>query len=441
MRPILVRPILIAALVVGGFLTGGLSLWVFERARREAPTAPVAMQSTPQPAKEKDVLYWYDPMVPLQHFEKPGKSPFMDMQLVPKYASADVTTQDAGTLSIEPRLVQNLGVRTAIATLGRLQPTLQATGSVAFDERAVTVVSASVAAIVERLEVRAPMDPVQAGAPLFTLLAPDWTAAQEEYLGLMRAHSPGLQALTAAARQRLTLLGMSDTRIRTLEKRGIANPRIVISVPRDGVLAELLVREGAAVMPGTPLARINGLDNVWINAAIAERDAAAIVAGDAVTATVQALPGRRFAGHVEALLPNVDSLTRTLTARVVFDNNERLLIPGMFAQLELTPQDDGRECVLVATEAVIATGTREVVIVAAGKGRFRAQEVRVGLEADGQSEILEGLAAGERVVLSGQFLLDSEASLSGALARLGAGSDSDADSDADSEDHESGDPQ
>jgi len=171
-------------------------------------------------------------------------------------------------------------------------------------------------------------------------------------------------------------------------------------------------------MAGSPLARINSLNTVWINAAVPERDAAAIDGGTRVTATIAAQRGRTFSGMVEKLLPSVDPMTRTLSARIVFDNPDGALIPGMYAELVLHPSDDGPQYVLVPTESVIATGTREVVLVALDDGRFRPQAVTVGMEAQGQTQILQGLQAGDRVVLSGQFLIDSEASLSGVLAAM-----------------------
>ena len=406
----------VALIAVVAFVAGATVLALVHRPP-EGAVAPTSGQ--PAESAGAKILYWFDPMNPDKHFDQPGKSPFMDMQLVPKYASGAGSTRE-GTVTIDPRLVQNLGVRTAHATLGHLSRTVRATGAVAFDERAVTLVSAPVAAIVERLHVRAPLDAVDVGEPLVTLLAPDWTAGQEEYLALRRARTPGLGSLQAAARQRLLLLGMTDGQVRALDRRGKADPRIVIGAPRSGVIGDLAVREGSSVMPGTPLVRINGLDSVWINAAVPERDAGAIAPGAVVRATVPAFPGQGFEGTVEALLPSLDPATRTITARVVMDNPDRRLTPGMFAQLELLPPDEASERVLVATEAVIATGMRDVVIVAMGEGRFRAQEVRIGTTDGARTEILEGIANGESVVLSGQFLIDSEASLSGALARLGA---------------------
>ena len=408
-------PIIVTLCILVAGVAGGTGWWL---GRRHDPT-PAAAPSAKAPA-QREVLYWYDPMVPKQRFDKPGKSPFMDMMLVPRYADE---VAGAGAVRIEPGLVQRLGVRTAPARLGVLAPRLRVAGVVAFDEREVAVVQARVDAIVEHLHVRAPWATVRRGEPLLTLLAPSWTAAQEEYLALRGSTHAGMESLRDAARQRLLLLGMDAGSIRALEQRGSAQPRIALLAPRDGVLAELAVREGASVAAGTALARINGLDSVWIEAAIPERDAARVAAGTPATATLAALPGRRFEGRVEALLPDVDPATRTLTARIALANPAHALLPGMFPDVELAPDADTAERVLVPSEAVIDTGTRQVVIVSEGKGRFRAQQVRIGREADGRAEVLEGVAEGEPVVLSGQFLIDSEASLVGALARLGAADD------------------
>jgi Cu(I)/Ag(I) efflux system membrane fusion protein len=335
---------------------------------------------------------------------------------VPKYAG-DAGSDD-GAVRIDPRLTQNLGVRTAKAERGTLMHTLRATGTLAFDERAISVVQSRVAGIVEKLWVRAPLSAVKRGEPLVTLLAPDWTAAQEEYLSLRRAKTEGLDALRTAARQRLLLLGMDEGQIRAVERAGHAQAQITISAPRDGVITELSVREGATVAAGAPLLTLNGLENVWMNAAIAESDSGRIAPGAAVTATIAAFPGETFNGSIEALLPEMDAATRTQKARIVLPNPHARLAPGMFASIEITSPAATTKQLLVPTEAIIATGTRNVVIVDTGQGKFRAQEVRTGAEANGKTAVLEGLHEGDSVLLSGQFLIDSEASLSGALKRL-----------------------
>jgi Cu(I)/Ag(I) efflux system membrane fusion protein len=402
---------LFLALVVG-LAVGIASTWWF--ARRVDGGASLAVKATA--SIEKKALYWYDPMVPNQHFDQPGKSPFMDMQLVPKYA--DVAGDAEGAVSIDARLVQNLGVRTVRATRRALAAPVRATGTVAFDERAITLVQARVAGIIEHLAVRAPLTAVTQGQPLITLIAPDWTAAQGEYLALRQSRSTGLETLRAAARERLLLLGMGESQIRAIERSGHAQDRITLTAPRTGIVAELMVREGASVTAGAPLMRINGLDTIWINAAIPEAQAGRVASGAKVDIELPAFPGEKREGTIEAVLPDLDPTTRTQTARVVVPNPLHRLAPGMFARLQIATPKTMPAPILIPTEAVIATGTRSVVIVDVGDGRFRAQEVRIGEEANGQTIVLEGMEEGASVVLSGQFLIDSEASLMGTLARL-----------------------
>jgi membrane fusion protein, copper/silver efflux system len=237
---------------------------------------------------------------------------------------------------------------------------------------------------------------------------------------LRASQAQGLDELRAASRQRLLLLGMSDAQIRQIERSGKSQTRIAVTTPRAGVVGELSVREGATVMAGTPLARINGLDTVWINAAIPEAQIGRVAPAAPVAVELPSFPGERFAGAIEALLPDIDAATRTQTARIVLRNPGHRLAPGMFARVEIAGSNQAAG-VLVPSDAVIATGTRNVVIVADDAGHFRAQEVRIGDEADGRAQVLGGLDDGERVVLSGQFLIDSEASLTGTLARLQGG--------------------
>lgn len=400
------RPITILAVVLA-FLLGITATLLWVRYRSPAPIPTTATSG-------EKALYWYDPMVPDKHFDAPGKSPFMDMQLVPKYANSGSAP---GTVAVDSRLAQNLGVRTATAERGMLQATVRTTGTVAFDERAISVVQSRVAGIVEQLHVRATLTEVVAGQPLLTVLAPDWTAAQEEYLALRRAQTTGLDPLRAAARQRLVLLGIGDAQIHAIERSGRAQTRITLTAPRAGVVGELNVRDGATIAAGIPLMRINGLDDVWINAAIPEAQRSRVSPGAAVKAQVPAFPGESFDGIIETVLPDVDATTRTQTARIVLKNPEHRLAPGMYASVEIVPST-GAENVLVPSEAVIATGLRNVVIVDAGSGHFRAQEVRLGDEFGGKTVVLEGVKPGDNVVLSGQFLIDSEASLTGTLARL-----------------------
>ena len=365
------------------------------------------------PASGQKVLYWHDPMVPGQKFDKPGKSPFMDMQLVPVYAG---DAGDEGKVNISARVQQNLGIRTVEVTRGQLSTPLEAVGNIAYNERDVALVQARSNGFVERLYLRAPLDPVRKGQPLADLYVPDWVAAQEEYLSIKRMPGSGGDLLDAA-RQRMRLAGMTDDQIRLVESTGQTHSHLTVAAPISGVIAELAAREGMTVTTGTPLFRINGIGTVWVNAEVPENFAAVIRPGSAVEVRTQAVPGKVFAGKVGAILPEVNAATRTLKARVEVANSAGQLVPGMFASIRLT-STARKDVLTVPSEAVILTGTRSVVMVAQGDGRFAPVDVEVGSEAGGQSEIRKGLEAGQKVVVSGQFLIDSEASLKAAATRV-----------------------
>jgi Cu(I)/Ag(I) efflux system membrane fusion protein len=255
---------------------------------------------------------------------------------------------------------------------------------------------------------------VKKGAPLVELLYPEWAGAQEEFLLLKKS---GSAELAQAARQRLLLLGMSEEQIAAVERDGKVRNRFTLRSPISGVIAELGVREGMSITPGMTLFRLVDLSTVWVNAEVPEAQAARVRPGTPVKARVAGYPGELFEGRVGAILPEVNAATRTLRARIELRNPQARLKPGMYATLEFAAPGR-KQVVLVPTEAVIRTGSRDVVVVALGDGKFRAAQVEVGTEVGGQSEIVKGLAAGDKVVLSGQFLIDSEASLSGTIARL-----------------------
>jgi Cu(I)/Ag(I) efflux system membrane fusion protein len=397
----------VAAGAAGGY-------WYASQRQHAATSAPV-----PEATKsDRKVLYWYDPMYPQHRFDKPGKSPFMDMQLVPKYAGE---AEDTGSVSVSPRILQNLGIRTAEVKRGSIAPKLTAVGSVEYNERSVFLVQPRANGFVERLYVKAPLDPVRQGAPLVEMLIPDWAAAQEEYLMLRRRADAASADLAAAARQRLLLLGISDSQVAAIERAGVAQPRITLTSPVSGVVAELGARQGMTVTAGTTLFRIASLGTVWVVAEIPEAQAAQLTPGSTVEVHLPAYPGDILKGRVSAILPEINAATRTMRARIEVPNPAGRLKPGMYANVTFAPR--AQELLLVPTEAVIRTGARTVVIVAESEGRFRVAEVEPGLESGAETEIRKGLKGGERVVVSGQFLIDSEASLRSTLARLDASSE------------------
>lgn len=406
-RPLVIFFVVVAAaaLLVAGYLGG--------RHRAATATAP-AHSSAIAPDTAGKVLYWYDPMVPEQHFGKPGLSP-MGMEMVPRYADANATGE---VVRIDPATVQNLGVRTAPVERRVLSSVLRVPGTVAWNPREAITVSARVDAAISKLRVRAPYTQVTAGEPLADLLAPQWSSALAEYDALQDARSADAKALRGAARERLQVLGLTSADIRAA-RRG-AGAAITLHAPRAGVVATLEVREGQRVSAGQTLMTLNGLTTVWVEAALPQALAGVVHGGTPVTVTVDTFPGQAFHGSVEALLPEIDSATRTQRARIVLANPDGRLSPGMFVTVQLRPAD-GEAVPVVPDEALIATGQQTRVIVAETDGHFRPLTVRTGRSADGYTEILDGVRGGEKVVVSGQFLIDSEASLSGALQRMGDG--------------------
>jgi membrane fusion protein, copper/silver efflux system len=406
---------LVAVLVA--VLLGGAALgyWFAHRGMSDgaAPSMDTPANGIANSAKRK-ILYWHDPMVPGQKFDKPGKSPFMDMQLVPVYADEE---PGGAAVRVSANVTQNLGIRLAKVAKTVLQPRLAAVGSVAFDERHLELVQARVEGYIARLHVKTPLERVKRGQPLADIVAPQWLAAQSEYLSLLDAQSERGQAIRNAARQRLTVLGVPDATIRAIERDRTTRANTTIVAPNDGVVTELAAREGSAFMTGAPLFRINGLDTVWVNAQVPEAQVSMIPVGSTVTARATAWPGVELTGCVLDLLPDVDLQTRTLPVRIELQNPERKLAPGMFVSLDFKAQA-GDPQLAVPSEAVIMTGERNVVIVARDEGGFDVAPVKVGPEADGKTAILAGLTEGQSIVVSGQFLIDSEASLKSTVSRL-----------------------
>lgn len=373
------------------------------------------------PVTGRKILYYHDPMVPGKKFEAPGKSPFMDMMLVPAYAGAQGA--DSGTVSVSSRIQQNLGVRTGEVVSGQLASEVSAVGTVAWNERGQFLVQARATGFIEKLHVRAALDHVGKGQPLLDLYVPDWVAVQEDYLTARRLQEGmqgrGLASLADGARQRMRQTGMSEAQIALVERTGQVQARMTLVAPASGVLTELMAREGGTAMMGMPLMRINDLSTVWVQAEVPESQAAQLAVGSQVTALTPALPGEVFRGQVQALLPEVNPTTRTRKARMALVNPKGKLVPGMFVQMQLKPSAQGqaRATLLVPSEALVRTGKRTLVMVVE-EGAFRPVEITVGREQNGQAEILAGLSQSQKIVLSGQFLIDSEANLKGVEARL-----------------------
>lgn len=394
-----------AGLLAAVLVAGGGGYWLGQSGGGEASTAASATGG-------REVLYYYDPMFPNQKFDAPGKSPFMDMQLEPKYADDGAAADGAPGVSIDPAAMQNLGIRIVAAAMGDIASTVVATGTIEFNERDVAIVQARTGGFVTRVYGRAPGDVVRAGTAIADVQSPEWGGAQTEYLAVRRL---GRADLTAAARQRLRLLGMSDALISQVDRTGRTNGSMTVTAPISGVIQTLDARSGVTLSSGQTLAQINGIGTVWLNAAVPEAQAGAIRVGQRATADLTAFANERFGGRVVAILPTAAADSRTLTVRIELANRGGRLRPGMFANVSFGGDD--RPALVVPSEAVIRTGTRTIVMLAMNDGRYHPAEVRTGREGGGKTEIVAGLAVGERVVASGQFLLDSEASLTGIAVR------------------------
>lgn len=385
---------------------------------------------------DKTVLYWYDPMVPGQKFDKPGKSPFMDMQLVPKYKSqqdeTNVESMHASSVSIPSQTAQNLGIRLAKVELAEFGDDLMAVGRIQADERKFSVIQTRVSGYVEKLYVRAVGDPVRKGQKLAEIYAPELLAAQQEYLALLdfetgsqngsergNAGAAVTDGLAQAAHNRLKLMGMPEGEIAVITKQRRPSARFGIYAGNSGVVTELAVREGGQLQPGSSLMQITDLSSVWLLAEVPERDAARAVLGAPAELVLQGLPNQVFKGKVGYVYPALDVISRSLQVRVELPNRDGKLRPGMYGNVNLAGLR--YEALAVPTESVIVTGQRKVVIVRENQGLrqgFRPVAVETGQEQGNRIEIIKGLSRGEEVVVSGQFLIDSEAALSGVLARL-----------------------
>ena len=330
------------------------------------------------------------------------------MQLVPRYAEG---AADSAAVQIDPRVAQNLGVRLATVTRGVLASTLDLSGILAFNERDVAVVQARASGFVERVYDRAPGDVLKAGAPLADLLIPEWAAAQEEFLALRRSADA---SLLAAARQRLRLSGMPAGLIAQMERSGRAQSVLTVASPIGGVVQTLDVREGMTMAAGQTLARINGLDRLWLQVAVPQSQGADLAVGQAVESRFVGMPGQVVKGAVSAILPAIAGDSRTVQVRVELPNTDGTLRPGMTAQVRLA-QSSAQSVLQVPSEALIRTGKRTLVMLAEEGGHYRPVDVEVGAESQEMTVIRSGLQEGQQVVASGQFLLDSEASLRGII--------------------------
>lgn len=362
---------------------------------------------------EPTVLYWKAPMDPNYRRDEPGKSP-MGMDLVPVYASDSGMDDDESVVTISPQVVNNLGVRTAQVQYGVLSRRINTVGYVGYDEDTLQHIRTRVDGWIESLGVTATGDPVTKGQTLFELYSPTLVNAEEEYLTALRS---GNTMLLKASGERLLALGVSAGEIDRLKRSRKVNQRLSVTAQKDGIIAELSVREGEFITPASEVMSIANLDRVWVLAEVFERQAGWIRPGQRAEVVLDYLPGKRLQGTVDYVYPELDRKTRTLKVRLRFDNKYNVFKPNMFARVTIHG-DESSAVVHVPRESLIRGGITDRVVLALGDGRFRAQPVQIGIESGNRVEILSGLGSTDFVVTSGQFLIDSESNLESALARM-----------------------
>ena len=363
-------------------------------------------------ASEGEVLYWVAPMDPNYRRDEPGKSP-MCMALVPVYANA---TGSDDTVSISPVMVQNLGIRTAVAERGKLWRMINTVGYIAFDERKLSHVHLRTEGWIEKLNVKSDGEFVKKGDVLFELYSRDLVNAQDEYIQALKGSNSYLKR---ASRDRLKALGMGKEQIDEVARKRRSSQRVRILASQDGIVDGLNVREGMFVKPSSEVLTLADLSSVWLLIEVFERQSDWVAVGQPTEVRLSYLPGRVWEGEVEFVYPTIDPKTRTLQARLRFDNPDEALKPDMYANVRIYagPKDN---VLSVPAEALIKSGDSRRVIIALGDGKFRAQEVMSGIQSGDRVEIIDGLNEGDRVVTSGQFLIDSEASLRASFTRMGS---------------------
>ncbi|HHA1999729.1 efflux RND transporter periplasmic adaptor subunit [Enterobacter kobei] len=395
-----------AAMIVSSLIAGGL-ISVTAWQHIHASVKPENQVS------ERKVLFWYDPMKPDVKFDKPGKSPFMDMDLVPKYADENDDKSGAG-IRIDPTQVQNLGLKTQKVIRGTLNYSQTIPANVSYNDYQFVIVQARAEGFVEKVYPLTTGDHVRKGTPLIDITIPDWVEAQSEFLLL--SGTGGTPVQIKGVLERLRLAGMPDEDIQKLRSTRTIQTRFTIKAHIDGVITAFDLRTGMNISKDKVVAQIQGMDPVWIGAAVPESIAYLLKDTSQFEISVPAYPDKSFPVEKWNLLPSVDPSTRTLQVRLQVSNKDERLKPGMNAYLKLNTQSP--EMLLIPSQAVIDTGKEQRVITVDEEGRFVPKPIHVLHESQQQSGIGSGLNEGETVVVSGLFLIDSEANITGALERM-----------------------
>ncbi|EGR9572756.1 efflux RND transporter periplasmic adaptor subunit [Salmonella enterica subsp. enterica serovar Grumpensis] len=392
---------IIGSLIMGGLFSASIYHYWYATAKTEVSSS------------DRKVLFWYDPMKPDTKFDEPGKSPFMDMDLIPKYAD-ESDTQDNNGVRIDPTMVQNLGLKTQKVTKGHLQFSQTIPANVSYNDYQFVIVQARSSGFVEKVYPLTLGDKVKKGTPLIDITVPEWVEAQSEYL-LLTA-SRGTPTQVDGILERLRLAGMPAKDIQRLRSSRQIQTRFTLKAPIDGVITAFNLRSGMNITTDNVVAQIQGMDPVWVSAAVPESIAGLLKTSSQFAISVPAYPDRTFNIEKWNILPSVDQTTRTIQLRFLVDNRDELLKPGMNAYLKLNTQS--QEMLLIPSQAIIDSGNEQRVITVDSKGRFVPKIINVLNESQNQAGITSGLSEGESVVVNGLFLIDSEANISGALERM-----------------------
>ena len=405
------QKIVLALVFLAGGTALGYSLSGF-RGHGLKPAEPGAQAITQHAgqAAARKILYWYDPMYPGTQFEKPGKSPFMDMDLIPRYAEDG---EGAG-IRIDPAQVQNLALRTEKVVFGNLTFARDIPANVEFNNYQLAKIQPRAEGFVEKIHSLALGDAILQGEALADITVPAWASDQSEYL-LLKSQKAGPQ-IVSGVREKMRLTGMPEEMLSAVDKTGRVQTRMTLKAPLSGIITELNVYPGMNVSKDMTIATIQGTNPVWVTANVPERDIHLVNATNRIRLTLAAYPEKVFQPASATLLPRAEQQTRTVPLRLSVDNAEGLLKPGMTASIRL--RSTGEKNLLIPTQSLIDLGDEQRVVVRAADGSFVPRLVQVLRSSREKTAIASGLDAGEDVVVSGLFLIDSEANLRGALDRM-----------------------
>lgn len=376
---------------------------------------------------ERKILYWYDPMHPQHKSDKPGKAPDCGMDLVPKYADEQAVNMAPGSVMIPAEKQQLIGVRTVEAKRETLVRDVRTTGQIAADETKIAHVHVKINGFIEQVFVDYIGQLVKKGQPLFTIYSPDLVSTQEEYLIAKRgektlAASPfaevaqGSESLLRSARERLKLWDISDAQIKRLDETGEVSRTLTFYSPISGFVMDRKAFPQASVTPDTELYTVSDFSTVWVNADIFEYEVPFVRIGQHAEVQLSYYPEKTWNGRVSFIYPTADPTTHTVKVRLEFPNPGFQLKPQMFADVDLKISYGNQ--VVVPQEAVLDSGKEQRVFVAKGNGYFEPRQITTGAKLDGKAVVVSGLKAGETLVSSGNFLIDSESRLKGAAGSM-----------------------